>query len=57
MIPDDMFLTYMAGQYNNRTQERYEETDGNCTQYVELVAGNHYAITDWNRDTAPNQVQ
>ncbi|KAL3136341.1 hypothetical protein ABBQ38_005603 [Trebouxia sp. C0009 RCD-2024] len=54
-IPDGMFLTYMAGQYNDQTQKKYEATKGKCIQYVELAAGNHYAITDWNPDTAPHQ--
>ncbi|KAL3147355.1 hypothetical protein ABBQ32_002838 [Trebouxia sp. C0010 RCD-2024] len=55
-IPDGRFLTYMAGQYNDQTQKKYEATKGKCIQYVELAAGNHYAITDYNPDTAPHQV-
>lgn len=55
-IPDGMFLTYMAGQYNKQAEEKFDSTKGGCIQYVELAAGNHYAITDWNPDTAPHQV-
>lgn len=51
-----MFLSYMAGQYNDKAKEKFEATKGKCIQYVELAKGNHYAITDWNPDTAPYQV-
>ena len=56
-IPDDMFLSYMAGQYNDKAEEKFKDTKGKCIQYVELAKGNHYAITDWNPDTAPYQVR
>ena len=52
-----MFLSYMAGQYNDKAEEKFKETKGKCIQYVELAKGNHYAITDWNPDTAPYQVR
>ena len=45
----------MAGQYNNEAEEKFHETKGECVQYVKLQSGNHYAITDWNPDTAPHQ--
>ncbi|KAL0020304.1 hypothetical protein WJX77_005064 [Trebouxia sp. C0004] len=54
-VPDNTFLTYMAGQYNNQAGEKFQETKGECVQYLKLQAGNHYAITDWNPDTAPHQ--
>ena len=46
----------MAGQYNDQAAEKFQETKGECVQYVKLRKGNHYAITDWNPDTAPRQV-
>lgn len=52
-----MFLSYMAGQYNDKAKEKFEATKGKCIQYVELAKGNHYAITDWNPNTAPYQVR
>ena len=52
-----MFLSYMAGQYNTKAEEKFKDTKGKCIQYVELAKGNHYAITDWNPDTAPYQVR
>ena len=52
-----MFLSYMAGQYNDKAEEKFKDTKGKCIQYVELAKGNHYAITDWNPDTAPYQVR
>ena len=55
-VPDDAFLTYMAGQYNSLGVERFHETKGECVQYVKLQKGNHFAITDWNPNTAPHQV-
>ncbi|KAA6424071.1 MAG: hypothetical protein FRX49_06030 [Trebouxia sp. A1-2] len=54
-VPKNTFLTYMAGQYNNQAEEKFHETRGECVQYVKLQSGNHYAITDWNPDTAPHQ--
>ncbi len=47
----------MAGQYNNQAEEKFQETKGECVQYVKLQSGNHYAITDWNPDTAPHQAR
>ncbi len=47
----------MAGQYNNQAEEKFHKTKGECVQYVKLQAGNHYAITDWNPDTAPHQAR
>ena len=55
-VPDSAFLTYMAGQYNAQAAEKFHETKGECVQYVKLQKGNHYAITDWNPNTAPHQV-
>lgn len=57
IVPDNTFLTYMAGQYNNQAEEKFQETKGECVQYVKLQSGNHYAITDWNPDTAPHQAR
>lgn len=55
-VPDNAFLTYMAGQFNHDAASKFHETKGKCVQYVKLQSGNHYAITDWNPDTAPHQV-
>ena len=55
-VPDDAFLTYMAGQYNEEAEKKFKGTKGKCVQYLKLKAGNHYAITDWNPDTAAKQV-
>lgn len=56
-VPEGSFLTYMAGQYNDEAWGKFEGTKGRCVQFVKLAAGNHYAITDWNPDTAPRQVR
>ena len=55
-VPDNSFLSYIAGQYNDQAQEKYDGTKGKSIQYLKLKAGNHYAITDWNPETAPKQV-
>lgn len=47
----------MAGQYAPAPEEAYEKTEGECVNYLQLKAGNHYAIVDWNPDTAPHQVR
>lgn len=56
-VPEGAFLTYMAGQYGTEgPQQHFNDTRGDCVNYIGLKTGNHYAITDWNPDTAPHQV-
>ena len=55
-MPDGAFLTYLAGQYAPGPKEAFGKTKGDCVHYLQLKAGNHYAIVDWNPDTAPHQV-
>lgn len=58
-VPDTAFLTYMSAKdsrSNDRMRQAYGKTEGRYVQHIELSAGNHYAINDWNPVQAPHQV-
>ena len=59
VVPDGMFLTYISAQntpFAPWTAISFERTEGQRIDYVQLRSGNHFAINDWNPNSAPHQV-